>query len=93
MVAPMSANVKSVVVAVAACMSVAFAVACATSQKDGSDSSRGVAGLTDLRVESGGDEATVVTLVGLEAPIYTAVFNQDLRAVVVDLEAVANQAD
>jgi hypothetical protein len=92
MVAPKSASSNSVVVAVAACVSVAFAIACATSPKDETQASRSEAQLIDLRVESDSAESTVVTLVGLDAPIYTAVYNEDLRAVVVDLEAVTNQA-
>src|SRR5262245_51072936 len=51
------------------------------------DTQGGAKTLEDLRVEREG-EATVVTLVGLEDPVYTAYLQQDPQRITVDLTAV-----
>ncbi len=82
MVAPKNGSVKLVGVL---CAVVGFALACASTMSEPTASE--VAQLTDVAVESG-DESTVVTLVGLTDPIFTAEYDDATQTVVVELASV-----
>ncbi|MDP6980161.1 MAG: type IV pilus secretin PilQ [Myxococcota bacterium] len=86
MVAPKNGSVMLVV---ALCAVLGFALACASTMSEPMASE--VAQLTDVAVESG-DESTVVTLVGLADPIYTAEYDETTQAVVVELASVNAEA-
>ncbi len=85
MVAPKSGSVRTTAVVVAFSVVLGFVLACASTTSDRAVAS--VVSLTNVRVDSG-DEGTTVTLVGLSAPIFTAVYDQDLQVVVVELASV-----
>jgi type IV pilus assembly protein PilQ len=72
----------------AALAGVAFLAACAASTAVAPEAPQQPHGITDVRVETGSD-ATVVTLVGVEHPVFTAFALADPERVVVDITSVA----
>jgi type IV pilus assembly protein PilQ len=64
-------------------------VACAASTQMAGDGT-GAGSIADVRVDSGAD-ATTVTLVGLEEPVFTAFAQQDPERIVVDLASVGTE--
>ena len=63
------------------------ALACASQPNLAGESGIPSGRLTDVEVETG-EDSTVVTLRGLDDPIYTASMHSDPRALVLDLAAV-----
>ena len=90
MVAPKTGSLKTIAAVVASSVVLGFVLACASTIPEGEGTP--MATLTDVQVESGG-ESTAVTLVGLADPIYTADYDADLRAVVVELAAVMTEGE
>ena len=84
MVAPKNGSVKMVVALFAG---LGFVVACASTVPDPNPDPMPVAELVDVVVESG-DESSAVTLLGLVDPVYTATYDEELQAVVVELTSV-----
>ena len=93
MVAPKSGSVNTIVAAVVASVVLGFVLACASTVSDRGNSAP-AAWLTEVQVDSG-TESSAVTLVGLSDSTYTAAYDADLQAVVIELVSVdaADAAD
>ncbi len=85
MVAPKSGSVRTFVAAVATSVVLGFVLACASTVVDKGNPP--AAWLTEIQVDSG-TESSAVTLVGLSDSIYTASYDADLQAVVIELASV-----
>ena len=86
MVAPKSGSAKIFVAAVVTSVVLGFVLACASTMSD-SGNFPAASSLTDVLVDSE-SESSAVTLVGLLDPIYTASYDADLQAVVIELASV-----
>ncbi len=91
MVAPRSGRWMARTALCVVALAVGAAFACASSPEPGptasSEESAAADRLTDVRVESGSGES-VVTLIGLRDPVYTAFLHDEPRALVLDLASV-----
>ena len=83
----MSSRIRRLGVIAGSGLLAAGVIACAASTALRPESQQGPGAITDVRVERAGG-ATVVTLVGLEEPVFTAFAQQDPERVVVDLASV-----
>jgi type IV pilus secretin PilQ/predicted competence protein len=96
MVASKSGSVGKVAAALSASLMTVIAIACASSPEldpePTSDGSQVGDSLSNLRVETG-ESSTTLTMEGVMDPVYTAIFNEELRAIVVDLSSVGITSD
>ena len=90
MVAPKTGSLKTIAAVVASSVVLGFILACASTMPEGESAL--MATMTDVQVESGSD-STAVTLVGLTDPIYTADYDADLQAVVIELASVMTDGE